>query len=250
MKTTAQRYVTFSVDDGVPQDLRTAELLDEFGLKATFYIPARNPQAELLGPTNIRDLSTGFEVGAHSFNHRPLKGLTDAEIRDQVSRGKIWLEDTISGEVSSFCYPFGKFDRQVARVVKECGFIGARTCQFNRVDWPADPFSFGVSTHAYSHSRAVQLWHAAIERNFLGMWNYSSLFQLTRDWSRHFTLALDHVEHHGGIAHLYFHSWEIDQQGHWDKLTTVLRDAASRTGFQRVTNGDLFRMLRAGEIAA
>lgn len=250
MKAGTQRYLTFSIDDGVPEDLRTAELLDEFGLRATFYVPARNPDAELLAPTHIRDLSKSFEVGAHSFNHRPLKGLTEAEIHDEVSRGKTWLEDTISGDVTSFCYPLGKLDRQVARVVKGCGFVGARTCHFNLVDWPADPFCFGVSTHARSHSSAVQLRHAAIERNFLGIWNYSSLFHLTRDWERHFTLALDHVEDHGGIAHLYFHSWEIDQQRHWEKLRRVLRDAASRTGFHRVTNGDLFRMLRAGKTAA
>src|SRR5919108_3484928 len=118
MRAGAQRYVTFSIDDGVPEDLRTAELLDEFDPKATFYVPARNPTAELLAPANIRELSKRFEVGAHSFNHRSLKGLTDAEIHDEVVRGKRWLEDTISDDVISFCYPLGKFDRQVARVVK------------------------------------------------------------------------------------------------------------------------------------
>ena len=89
----------------------------------------------------------------------------------------------------------------------------------------------------------MQFWHGAIEGNFLGLWNYTRLFGLTRDWERHFTLALDYVEDHGGIAHLYFHSWEIDRQRDWEKLRRV-KDAACRTGFHSVTNGDLFRMMQ------
>jgi hypothetical protein len=137
----------------------------------------------------------------------------------------------------------------VRAIVKQCGFLGARTCLFNRIDWPADPFLLGLSTHAYSHSASIQLRHALLERNFAGIWNYSTLFRLSHDWERHFTLALDHVEAHGGIAHLYFHSWEIDQQRDWEKLRRVLKDASSRTGFRRVTNGDLFRLLAENRAA-
>lgn len=248
MSAALDRYLTFSVDDGAPQDLRTAELLDELGLVATFYVPARNPDRRLLDGTGIRELAKRFELGGHSFSHRRLTGLPEAEIHAEVAHGKAWLEETIGEQVVSFCYPLGKFDSRVTAIVKQCGFLGARTCFFNLIDWPLDPFLFGLSTHAYSHSAPIQLRHALLERNFAGIWNYCTLFRLCRDWEQHFTLALDHVQANGGIAHLYFHSWEIDQQDEWEKLRRVLRDAASRAGFRRVSNGDLFRLIAENHV--
>ena len=41
-------YLTISVDDGHPTDFKSAELLARYGLKATFYIPARNPEREVM----------------------------------------------------------------------------------------------------------------------------------------------------------------------------------------------------------
>jgi peptidoglycan/xylan/chitin deacetylase (PgdA/CDA1 family) len=39
---TGQPYLTVSVDDGSVSDMRAADLLEKYGLKATFYIPATN----------------------------------------------------------------------------------------------------------------------------------------------------------------------------------------------------------------
>ena len=47
------RFVTISVDDGDPRDFRTAELLDKYGLKATFYIPSRNPERPVMAESQI-----------------------------------------------------------------------------------------------------------------------------------------------------------------------------------------------------
>jgi peptidoglycan/xylan/chitin deacetylase (PgdA/CDA1 family) len=38
-ETAKEKYVTISVDDGHPTDLRTVDLLHKYGLTATFYIP-------------------------------------------------------------------------------------------------------------------------------------------------------------------------------------------------------------------
>jgi hypothetical protein len=46
----------------------------------------------------------------------------------------------------------------------------------------------------------------------------------------------------GGIAHLYLHSWEIDQQSEWDKLRRVLREISTRPSVESVTNGKLFEL--------
>jgi hypothetical protein len=43
------------------------------------------------------------------------------------------------------------------------------------------------------------------------------------------------------MAHLYFHSWEIDQNGEWDKLERLFQIIAQYKDLTPVTNGFLNR---------
>lgn len=240
----AERFFTVSIDDGAMTDFRAADLLDKFGLDGTFYIPATNPERPVLPADKIRELAARFEVGAHTMSHCTLTGLPRKQAWEEISASKSWLEDTSGKPVTSFCYPRGKFDANVAGLVKKAGFSGARTCFFNLHDFPRDPYLWGVSTHAFSHSRTIQLRHAALERNFSGLVNFMTVYGATRDWHKHFLLGLDHVEKHGGIAHLYLHSWEVDETGQWAQLESALSEMATRASFKKVTNGALFELWR------
>jgi peptidoglycan-N-acetylglucosamine deacetylase len=237
----SSRYVTISVDDGYPLDSRVAELLVKYGLQATFYIPASNPERPVMPDSQIRDLAQQFEIGGHTYNHAGLKALPEEKAFAEIYDGKKWLEDLLSQPVISFCYPQGKFNSLTPRLVQKAGFLGARTCLFNLHSFPRDPFLWGLSTHACYHSRLIQLRHAALEGNVAGMVNFLRTYHGTTDWQQHFFYALEHVERHGGIAHLYLHSWEIDQLGQWAELEAVLAET-SRSDFAKVTNGALFKL--------
>jgi hypothetical protein len=191
------RYVTISVDDGHPTDLRTADLLDKYGLGAIFYIPASNP--------------------------------------------------VLGRRVISFCYPRGKFNVRTAALVKQAGFIGARTCLLNLCEFPRNPFFWGVSTHAAPHSRYIQLRLALLEQNFKGAWNFFHIHKGSSVWQSHFLSALDYVEAHCGIAHLYLHSWEIDKAEDWGKLESIFQSIQERNSLSRVTNGTLFEMWKGSD---
>lgn len=238
-------FVTISVDDGHLSDLRTAELLCKFGLKATFYIPRSNPERPVMGLSQIRELAATFEVGGHTLNHKPLPGLGEGEAWNEIRGCKDWLEDLLGRPAFSFCYPRGGYSRQVRNLVAKAGFSGARTCQFNLNCLPADPFQAGVSTEAFSHSVPVQLRHALWESNFRGLFNFFTINRMATDWEIHFRRALNWLEIHGGAAHLYLHSWEIEHRNEWEKLTRVFRDAASRKQIVPITNGVLFNVATA-----
>ncbi|MFA5193002.1 MAG: polysaccharide deacetylase family protein [Verrucomicrobiia bacterium] len=248
-------YLTISVDDGYPLDLRAAELLDRHGLKATFYVPATNPEYEVMTKEQVRQLSQRFEIGGHSYHHMTLTLLPDDQARADILDGKHWVEDVTGLPVRAFCYPQGKFTARIVDWVKEAGFIGARTCFFNRTEMPRDLYRCGVSTHTHNHSVLIQARHALLEGNFKGLVDFFRVHRAEQDWEAHFRHAVAAVEHHGGVAHLYFHTWEIDQQRDWGKLARVLEYAASRKQLTRVTNGELFalcrsRMSTAGNISA
>lgn len=234
------RFLTISVDDGHPTDLRTAGLLARHGLAATFYVPASNPERAVLPPAQVRELASRFEIGGHTYHHRPLRGLDRATLQREVTDGKAWTDDLLGHASVAFCYPQGKFDAAAMIAVRDAGYLGARTCKLNLTRPGPHPFAWGVSTQAYSHSTRVQLRHALVEGNLTGAWAFFTVFGATQDWSVHFARSVAHVERHGGIAHLYLHSWEIDANDDWAALERTLASAAGRPGLRYVDNGTLF----------
>jgi peptidoglycan/xylan/chitin deacetylase (PgdA/CDA1 family) len=244
----SDRYVTISVDDGSAGDMKTADLLHKYGLQATFYIPGRNPERPVIGPSQIRELSRRFEVGSHTLNHAPLKFLSDEKASHEISEGKQSMEEVLGEAVVSFCYPRGKFNGTTPILVKNAGFLGARTSLMNLHDFPRNPFLWGVSTQAYSHSKMIHVRHALLEGNFAGIRNFFQDYKGATDWEEHFSRALAHVGEHGGIAHMIMHSWEMEDLGQWKKLESVFA-AISRSGLASVTNGHLYRIWSSNRVS-
>ncbi|MFZ0284384.1 MAG: polysaccharide deacetylase family protein [Terriglobales bacterium] len=242
-----ERYLTISVDDGSAKDPKTADLLHKYGLQATFYMPANNPERPVLVPSEIREVAKQFEVGSHTMSHLPLNRMSDQRASQEIREGKRWLEDVLGERVISFCYPRGKFNRTTPVLVREAGFLGARTTLMNLCDFPENPFLWGVSTQAYSHSRFIQVRHALLESNFSGMRNFLRTFHGVTDWQQHFAYALEYVERNGGVAHLILHSWEIEEMDAWGRLATVF-ESLSRRGLASVTNGDLYRFWSSSKV--
>ena len=234
------KYLTISVDDGHPTDLRTASLLRSLGLKATFYIPQTNPEREVMSLAHIREIADHFDVGSHTGSHLSLRSMDNASAFAEIEGGKHWLEEVTGRSVSAFCYPRGKFNSRTRGLVKKAGFKGARTCMFNLHEFPKDPYLWGLSTHAFSHSARIQFRHALLEKNFKGALNFIRHHRCATDWVEHFRTAVAHVAATGGIAHLFLHSWEIEEQGQWHRLTEVLREVAQKKDFVPVTNSELF----------
>jgi peptidoglycan/xylan/chitin deacetylase (PgdA/CDA1 family) len=226
-------------------DLWTAELLLKFGLKATFYIPRANPERAVMPLSDLKQLATAFEVGGHTLSHTQLPALQEQQAWEEIRGCKNWLEDILGRPVHSFCYPRGKQNRRIRGLVKQAGFLGARTCRYNLNSLPIDAFEAGVSTEAFSHSAAVHVRHALLEGNYEGLVDFFRIHEMATDWEVHFRRALNWVAAKGGVAHLYLHSWQIQDQNGWTKLKRVLQHASSCKQVVPVTNSDVFRLAAA-----
>ena len=77
------------------------DLLEKYGLKATFYIPAANRERPVMSRSEIQQLGKRFEIGGHTMNHIALKSLSPERARAEINDGKKWLEDLlgVSGSV-------------------------------------------------------------------------------------------------------------------------------------------------------
>ena len=86
-----------------PSTTRILELLDEFGVKGTFFVLGWVAERH---PDLVRDIhNLGHEVGIHGYDHRPITVLTRDEFRRDIRKAKTIVEDLISDPILGYRAP-------------------------------------------------------------------------------------------------------------------------------------------------
>jgi peptidoglycan/xylan/chitin deacetylase (PgdA/CDA1 family) len=119
--------VTLSFDDGTADQFAAARILHGYGLAGTFFVITGAVGApHYMSLAELRWLAAaGDEIGGHTVSHLDLVNTTLAEARRQVCAGRNIL--TRWGfKVTSFAYPDGAANPEVAAIVAACGFNAAR----------------------------------------------------------------------------------------------------------------------------
>lgn len=209
--------VTTSWDDGDKLDLKLANLLGKYGLHGTFYISPRGKKFSLLAG-ELKQLSQSQEIGAHTISHPDLTKLKSFEAKKEILDSKNYLEDLLKKPVKMFCYPFGKFNQEIKDLVKEAGFLGARTVENFKIHSPDDFFEFGTSLQIYT------------SRGFF-------------NWLVFAKCLFSRVLKEGEIYHLWGHSWEIEKYQMWQELEGVLKYIAKRKDVLYLTNSQALETL-------
>ena len=61
----------------------------------------------------------GIEFGAHTLTHPDLTRLSAAQVAIEMSASKDRIEESLGTPVTSFAYPFGRYDAQSRRIAQE-----------------------------------------------------------------------------------------------------------------------------------
>lgn len=239
------KVVTTSWDDGDPRDLRVAELLRSRELTGTFYVPITGYQArKTLAAADLRALSSeGFEIGAHGVSHRTLPRLSWEEQGREVWVCKQMLEEAIGRKVRVFCYPNGRYDVEVIRQVQNAGYEGARTTRMLSLKTDFLPYEMPTTVQAYPHPRTGYIRNLGRARSIAGLLKYVTELSRFESWVDLGKRLFSQVLEHGGIWHLYGHSWEIDELGIWADLRDMLDHVSHREGVTYITNGRLLSLV-------
>ena len=129
-----KKAVTFSFDDGVTQDIRLVEILNKYGLKATFNLNSarfgsagndwvvewgRIPRP-MINASLVEKLYAGHEVAVHTLTHPNLTTLEDKEVIRQVDEDRKALSALCGYPVIGMAYPCGGVnnDERVASLIK------------------------------------------------------------------------------------------------------------------------------------
>lgn len=231
-------YITTSWDDGHPLDCRVAELLAKFGLPGTFYVP-RIGEHETMTTTQLRDLSSTFEIGAHTLHHTELTAATDQQAWHEITGSKAWLEDSTGKACPMFCPPKGQFTRRHLNLIQQAGFKGVRSVELLSLSYPrriAGLMVLPTTIQAHPHALVAYAKNSIKRASFKNLWRYIVHGRST-DWVKLARSLLSQAIKHGGVFHLWGHSWEVQKNGQWQRLEEVLRLMSDFTNQSRsVTN--------------
>ncbi|MCH9697882.1 MAG: polysaccharide deacetylase family protein [Gammaproteobacteria bacterium] len=167
--TDSGKYALLTFDDGLLDNYDKAlPLLLEYGFKATFFVipgfdnitrwvnasnrqwsDEKRPGFTIPFPSmqaNHRKEMTklGMEIGCHTMNHPKLNKINVGQLNTEIIDSKTLLEDQLGNEVSSFCYPKGRYNPVVLEYVKKAGYRSAFTTM---------PGYYSTSTFSYECGR-------------------------------------------------------------------------------------------------
>jgi peptidoglycan/xylan/chitin deacetylase (PgdA/CDA1 family) len=218
-------FITTSWDDGDPLDSRIADLLTKYGLRGTFYIPRRAETNPTMAAAQIRDLSGCFEVGAHTMDHVVLRDAPRERAWQEIVASKAWLEEITGQPCRMFCPPRGRYSRCHLSLIRDAGFVGMRNVELLSLGFPRlldRVFVLPTTIAAYPHGLRAYARNAFRHARPANLWRYV-VHRQAADWGELARSLLAEVLEHGGVFHLWGHSWELEQTGQWQRLEEVLR---------------------------
>lgn len=234
---------TTSWDDGCALDLRIAEILKNAGCTGTFYVCPRPDRTEaLLSGSELRDLATHHEIGAHTLTHPHLPSLSLTDAKREIEGSKRWIEERTQKPCTMFCYPYGEQNADIRSMVRNAGFRGARTTQnfhFSGNDF----YALGTSLQVYPFP-----FRPILNRRFVA--------PVQRSWTRLRELSIPLTALRGWLPmakavfqktyasrspwfHLWGHSWEVEKYHLWNELETFLAFVRSHSDVTPVPNSSL-----------
>ena len=220
------KYLTFSYDDGVTQDVRLIELFNKYGMKATF-----NINSGLLGmpgeliregvhvlhnkvkPEDVRHIYEGHEVASHTLTHPKLPELDEVGIIKQVEEDRLKLSELSGYEVVGFAYPGGgvNYDSRVSEIIrKNTGIKYCRTTVANfELAKQSNLFEFKPTAHHHVHM--------------------DKLFTLGEKF-----LSLDSKD--DAVFYVWGHAYEFDINDSWARFEEFLQMMAGKGDVKYATN--------------
>jgi peptidoglycan/xylan/chitin deacetylase (PgdA/CDA1 family) len=139
--------IALTFDDGYADNVvNAAPILQEFDFTATCFVVSHRIgaynawDAERLGgrkplmtTSQIQSwINAGLEIGSHTCTHPDLMTLPRDTVMDELVDSRAALTRITGESVSTFCYPFGRYDPGLAWCVGRAGYESAVTTRRGR----------------------------------------------------------------------------------------------------------------------
>ena len=124
--------LTFDAAWGNEDTQNIIDILDRYGVKATFFLVGQWVDKY---PESVKAIAdAGMEIGNHSDTHPHMAKLSEKQIIDEVSLCSGKIENITGREVTLFRCPYGEYDDQVIRTIRNMG-IDPIQWNVDSLDW-------------------------------------------------------------------------------------------------------------------
>ena len=230
------KAVTFSYDDGVPQDQRLAALFDKYGMKATFNFNCECNRKFNFTKEQIKELylSKGHEIAVHGAFHRangnlrPIEGIRDVldcrlELEakcDQIIRGMAYPDTGITqmGNFGSYA--------QIKNYLTELDIAYART--------------LGGDNNSFLVPQDFHAWMPTAHHDNPNIMKYIDEF-LNLDISP----AAYHAKRIPRLFYIWGHSYEFDRNDNWAHMEAICQKFAGNEELWFATNIEIYDYVQA-----
>ena len=233
------KAVTFSYDDGVRQDIRFSQILNEHGLKCTFNINSEitsQGYERMLTFDEIREhiRDKGHEVAIHGACHRaPALQRTIDGIRG-VLDCRIKLENEMGMIIRGMAYPdsgirmnqpgAASYDK-IREYLSDLGVAYSRTLGGDNdiFDLPTDPYA----------------WMPTAHHNNPNIFEYIEKFNAINEDSLYISRKS------AKLFYIWGHSYEFDRNDNWDRIEKIASALGGRSDTWYATNIEIHDYIEA-----
>ncbi|MBR6823576.1 MAG: polysaccharide deacetylase family protein [Firmicutes bacterium] len=131
---TAESRVAISFDAswGAENTLQILDILDEYGVKTTFFLV--NIWLEDYPDMAKEIVARGHEIGLHSVTHPHFSALSEQQIREELEQNRRLIADTTGYTAELFRPPFGDYDDRTVSISAELGIVPVQW-SIDSLDW-------------------------------------------------------------------------------------------------------------------
>ena len=227
-----EKALTLSYDDGVDTEIRHIELLEKYNIKCTFNLNSGlfNPEGSVRpeGQVSFRLTKSEAEkyydnplceVATHGFTHPFLDRLPTAQCMLDILKDRQELEKLTGKMVRGHAYPFGKYNDDVADILKQAGIVYARTVESDHsFDLPTDWLRLKPTCH-HDDPELMKLADIFIE----GREAYKN----------------------GWLFYLWGHTYEFREYNNWNVIEEFFEKVANRDDIWYATNIEVYDYVAA-----
>lgn len=224
-----RKAVTLSYDDGTKYDEKFIEILNKYGLKATFNINSGlfypDGDEKRMSASEAVSLykNSGHEVAVHGAKHLSLAEVPPEVACRDIIEDRIALEKLFGKIIRGMAYANGSYTDKVVEMLKICGIKYARTTvSTERFDIPEDWLRLSATCH-HNNPRLIQLAEEFLKSPESGIFwqNTPRLF------------------------YLWGHSYEFHNNNNWEVIEKFAEKTGNREDVWYATNGEIYDYVRA-----
>jgi len=218
--------ISFSWDDGAIEDLKLMDLSLKYDIPGIFFIPATNPERDVLSEKEIKILADNdFEIGAHTYSHSYLTQLSIIEAKEEMVKGKLFLEQLLGKRIPHFCFPGGKLNSDLVNLSMQF-FKSARTADTGAL-LQNNSYLIRPSFHFYNRGKKSIIYNSLKNNSVVFRISLQNIMALNYfDLIKNIIFDLCNTSDNHKII-VWGHSWEIEEFKLWGRLEDMFQSFRS-----------------------